>query len=294
MLSARLCLRGVLTAALFLVLTKPAPTQQLPLRAARTPVKAGSSFTARGCPASDADLPAPPYGPTVSGSLWGCETPALQPGSPPSEPCASDSTGTLRCTGDVGLQPTFEGLGKKGPSVLGARARVLDILKSENACTEWLRQRDPDPASTFRTLSFTVDSKAVDYVIARRESIGAEVIVNPYVATVMQDGGEFQTITLNAGGAFFRPSASLKIVATEGGPVSFRGVRTLRVGPYLGSTLQAQVTTLLHELGHVHGLLPLDTDDANGQSAANTREVLQHCQSEIESAGKRPSLSASR
>src|SRR5262249_2415713 len=184
--------------------------------------------------------------------------------------------------------------GKKGQSIVAARAQVLEILTSENACSEWFRQADRDPAGVFRTLSFAVDSKAVDYVVERVNEGKSELFVNPYVATVVQDGGEYQTITLNAGGAFFRPAASLVRLAVEGGPMQFHGARMLKVGPYLGNTRQAQWTTLLHELGHVLGLLPLDTSDVNGLAAANTVEVLRHCQRSIESNGKHPSLSASR
>lgn len=187
-----------------------------------------------------------------------------------------------------------EAQGKKGQSISAARSRVLDVLSGENACSEWFRQGDRDPAGFFRTLSFAVDSKAVDYVIERMNNGQSEYFVNPYVATVVQDGGEYQTITLNAGGAFFRPSASLVRLAAEGGPVQFHGGRTLKVGPYLGSTPKAQLTTLLHELGHLLSLLPLDTNDANGLSAANTAEVLRHCQAEVESSAKRPSSSLSR
>jgi hypothetical protein len=184
--------------------------------------------------------------------------------------------------------------GKKGQAILAARSRALDVLGTENACSEWFRQAQRDPSAAFRTLLFDVDPKAIDYVIERMNGGKSEFFENPYVATVVQDGGEYQTITINAGGAFFRPSASLVRLATEGGPVQYQGARALKVGPYMGNTPQAQVTTLLHELGHLLGLLPLDTHDANGLSAANTAEVLRHCQGEIEASAKRPSLVAPR
>jgi len=185
-------------------------------------------------------------------------------------------------------------LGKHGQSIAAARAKVLEILDGDNACTTWFRELEPDPAHTFRTLSFAVDAKSIDYVIERIDGAASRTFVNPYVATVLQGGGESQAVTLNAGGAFFRASATLVRLAKEGGPIQFQGARLLKVGPYMGDTPQAQITTLLHELGHVLELLPLDTNDANGRSAANTREVLRHCQSEIESQAKHHSLSASR
>lgn len=193
--------------------------------------------------------------------------------------------------GPAGLSlvvPEIEAVGKKGHSILAARAAVLNILDSENACTEWFRRGDVNPARVFRTLTFTLDDKGVDYVIESTKDNRVEAWFNPYVATAMQNGGESQVVTLNKEGAFFRASANVIRMAQEGGPFQFHGARVLKVGPYLGNTLRAQQTTLFHELGHLLGLLPFDGHDANGQSAANTAEVLRHCQPEIESAAKQP------
>ena len=184
--------------------------------------------------------------------------------------------------------PYQEAFGKSGQSILAARAGVLGILDSENGCTEWFRKADGKPASVFRTLTFTLDAKAVDYIIERTKDDKVEAWLNPYVATALQNGGESQVVTLNARGAFFRTSANVIRMAQEGGPFQFSGFRILKVGPYFGNTPQAQLTTMLHELGHLLGLLPFDARDANGQSAANTAEVLRHCQPEIESAAKHP------
>jgi len=57
--------------------------------------------------------------------------------------------------------------------------------------------------------------------------------------------------------------------------------RVLRVASYSGDTLQAQVTILLHELGHVIGRIPEDSDSWDGRSGENTAEVLRHCKDEI-------------
>jgi len=188
----------------------------------------------------------------------------------------------------------LQALGRKGRSILAARAYVLEILASENACTVWFREGAGDPAATFSTLSFNVDSKTVDYVIERTDDGRLEAFVNPYVAAVVQDGGEYQAIILNAGGAFFHSAAKVVRLAKGGGPLEFHGFRRLNVGPYMGDTLQARLTTMLHELGHVLGLLPLDTNDVNGQSAANTAQVVRHCGAEIEAASKPPLLAGSR
>jgi len=222
--------------------------------------------------------------------LTGCDAPAVNSTNAPNYTAKFDSASPVDPS-----TPSMEGIsGKRGRSLLAARSMVLDILGGENACSVWFRQADRNPVGLFRTLSFAVDSKAIDYVVERMNGGKSEAFVNPYVATVVQDGGAYQTITLNAGGAFFRSFASLMRLANEGGPVHYQGGRALKVGPFLGNTLQAQSTTLLHELGHLLALLPLDTHDTNGQSAANTAEVLRHCQGEIESASKHPQFSAFR
>jgi len=198
---------------------------------------------------------------------------------------ASAGSGYALAKGSLAV-PEIEAFGKRGQSILAVRTAVLNILGSENGCTEWFRGADANPAHVFRTLTFTLDAKAVDYVIESMKNDKVEAWVNPYVATAMQRGGESQVVTLNAGGAFFRSSANVIRVAKEGGPFQFNGARVLKVGPYFGNTPQAQLTTMLHELGHLLGLLPFDGRDVGGQSAANTAEVLRHCQPEIESAAK--------
>ena len=58
-------------------------------------------------------------------------------------------------------------------------------------------------------------------------------------------------------------------------------MRYLLVGSYYGNTLAAQITILLHELGHVVGRLPEEFDELSGQSGRNTAEVLHFCRAEI-------------
>jgi len=296
MLFLRLGLR-VLTAACSMsvfsvVLSAQSALQRRDLPA--TVQAGGSPFSAQPCQSADFELHLRSAVPAGNSRLPICEEPAVL--IPNSLPCPASSGRSARCGNatDSPSQAVPESLGRKGQSIAAARSRVLEILDGDNACTAWFRELEPDPAHTFGTLSFAVDAKSVDYVIEQIDGPASRTFVNPYVATVLQGGGESQAITLNAGGAFFRTSATLIRLAKEGGPVQFQGARPLKVGPYMGDTLQAQITTLLHELGHVLGLLPLDTNDANGRSAANTREVLRHCQSEIESQAKHHPLPASR
>jgi hypothetical protein len=292
----RLGRRGVLTAVFSLFVFPAIVPAQSGLVRGDLPatVQTGRSlFSTQPCPAADFEPHLRLPGLRGNSDLTVC---GASPGDvPDSIPCTSgpNQVSTCEAASDSATQTALTSLGKKRKSVSAARAKVLEILDADNACSAWFRRLEPDPAHTFRTLSFAMDEKATDYVIERIEGSN-RAFVNPYVATVVQSGGEFQAVTLNAGGAFFRAAATLIRLAKEGGPVQFQGARMLKVGPYMGNTLNAQSTTLLHELGHVIGLLPLDTNDANGQSAANTREVLRHCQPEIESATKHHSLSKSR
>lgn len=181
----------------------------------------------------------------------------------------------------VALQ--LHSLGKPGLEILRARKAVLDILDSQNACSEWFSTRDPAANLTFRTLGFLVDHEGAEDVLSSVLPDAMTVIRQPYVARATQDGGANTHITVNANGAFYRAQAKLERSSAEGGPAQFGGEHWLTVGVYTGNTQQAQVLTLLHELGHIIDLLPEDSDDLDGKSARNTGEVLRHCRPEIES-----------
>ena len=185
-------------------------------------------------------------------------------------------------------------VGRPGREILQARDKVLEILQADNACSQWYRSKDADPAATFRTLLFELDSKAIDYVVEIGEPEGVNVFHNPYVASVTQGGGSYSMVTLNRYGAFFAAMAKVASQPREGGPLSFRGVRSLKVGPYGGNTLQAQVLALLHEFGHLLDLLPTDKDDYEGRSVQNTMEVLRYCGAQVESKERRSIFSTSR
>lgn len=175
------------------------------------------------------------------------------------------------------------GAGKPGQVILRARDRALEILDSSNACSAWFRRKDDDPAATFRTLTFEMDDHAQDSILESREPDFVHVYRQPYVAKVTQDSGAYAVVTINAQGAFFRSSARVLETAAGGGLFTPRGYGFLTVGQYTGGSLSAQVLTLLHELGHILDLLPVDLHDVDGKSVHNTNEVLIHCRSAIES-----------
>ena len=177
-------------------------------------------------------------------------------------------------------------LGKAGERIARAREEVLYILSSENACAEWFERKDPTPTATFQSLYFSVDNGGPRNVLEWERPGALFIFRQPYVARSTQDGGANTSITINANGAFYKAQGQVQRLADDGGPAEMRGTRLLVVGSYAGNTLEAQIVTLLHEFGHVIDLLPEDSGDKDGRSAQNTREVLLHCRTEVESRSK--------
>jgi hypothetical protein len=203
------------------------------------------------------------------------------------EPCGPPSLKPTACkTPQDPVTAALEGMGKAGRKILRARERVLEILESDNACSAWYQEKDSNPGATFRMIGFELDRKGADSVLEYRDVGPLKVFRNPYVARVIQGDGANATITINASGAFFSVMAKVLGVRTAGGPFDFRGQRTLRVGPYGGDTIEAQVLVLLHEFGHALDLLPTDENDVGGKSMRNTEEVLGHCRAQVDGKAK--------
>jgi hypothetical protein len=211
------------------------------------------------------------------------------------DPCKVPNGVRTRCGMPADpVRMELDAMGKAGQMISRAREKALEILEKQNACSVWFQQKDSNPAATFRTLGFELDRKGEEYVLESRDLGPWDIFRSPYVARVMQGDGSYATVTINAKGAFFRAQATVQEIYKEGGPRVFRGDRMLRVGPYTGETLPAQVITLLHEFGHLIDLLPTDRDDLDGKSLHNTDEVLRHCGAAVDALGGRGTFSASR
>jgi len=229
-----------------------------------------------------------------------CEAPATAasvpyPARDAIDPCFPSGSSLNGCRPAVDTVPLLlQGMGKEGLKISRARERVLEILESDNACSAWFLTRAPNPSSTFRAINFELDRRGEDSVLESRDADHPVTFRNPYVAKVIQGDGANATITLNARGGFFRTSARVIGVRSEGGPFDVRGQRFLKVGPYDGDTLPAQVLTLLHEFGHALDMLPVDENDVGGKSAQNTEEALRYCRSAIESKANPGILRASQ
>ena len=222
-----------------------------------------------------------------------CNTPPVK--VPSVNPCNASSPAQIGCHAPRDLvQEDLATMGKAGQKILRARHRVLEILQKENACSAWFREKDSNPADTFRTFSFAVDRKGEEFVLESKNLGNMATFRNPYVARVFQGDGSYATITINLKGAFFSPMARVVEIQKEGGFWRLRGARVLRVGPYAGDSMHAQILALLHEFGHLVDLLPTDEGDQDGKSVQNTSEVLRFCRAEVECKAKRGALSAAR
>ncbi len=243
---------------------------------------------------SGSAVPAP-HAATAAGSDLGspCDTPSVN--VPSVNPCNASSPAQIGCHAPRDLvQEDLANMGKAGQKILRARDRVLEILQRENACSAWFREKDSNPADTFRTFSFAVDRKGEEFVLESKNLGNMTIFRNPYVARVFQGDGSYATITINLKGAFFSPMARVVEIQKEGGFWSLRGARVLGVGPYAGDSMHAQILALLHEFGHLVDLLPTDEGDQDGKSVQNTSEVLRFCRAEVECKAKRGALSAAR
>jgi hypothetical protein len=224
--------------------------------------------SARDTPRASADNPCPESVVGASGVPDGLRNPACNDSGDP-------------------VLAELSALGKAGVKLARAREEVLEILRSENACTEWFLSKDAKPADTFQSVNFLLDQRGPTIVFESKVAASLFIFRQPYVARATQDGGAHTAITINAHGAFYRTQGNALKVVPEGGPALPAGTRLLTVGAYRGDTLPAQMVTLLHEFGHIIDLLPADADNLDGKSVRNTDEVLRHCRGEVEARSQR-------
>jgi hypothetical protein len=169
----------------------PLPLANLP--AGRAPCTRNSGSGVRG-----------PYaaGPASGGLSSPCDTVPVSVTSV--KPCSLSSLAQFGCNAPGDPVPgDLAAMGRTGQIILRARERVLEILQTENACSGWFREKDSNPAATFRTLTFEVDPQGQEFVQESNGVGGTRIFRSPYVARVIQADGSYATITINPKGAFF-------------------------------------------------------------------------------------------
>jgi hypothetical protein len=175
-------------------------------------------------------------------------------------------------------------MGARGRAIEQAREHVLAILRADNSCSAWFREANPDAADIFESLNFSL-ADGPKNILAFKSSQDI-LLQHPYSARVEENAGPNATVLLNAHGPFFVKTAEIVEQQAANGFLRRAGLRELRIDSYVGGTLPAQMTTLLHELGHVIGRLPDDSDESSGLSMQNTERVLHACRAEINASAR--------
>lgn len=162
-----------------------------------------------------------------------------------------------------------------------ARQEVLKILQSQNGCSAWFRETDPDAAEIFRSLRLEIVDEKITYIMQSTDGHGGFLFKHPWAARTRELAGRNATVEFNLNGPFFLSSLQVVEALPSGASGQYRGFRALTIGSFRGRSLAAQMTTLFHELAHVIGRVPVDDDSWDGRSGRNTGEVLRNCKSEI-------------
>jgi hypothetical protein len=178
-------------------------------------------------------------------------------------------------------------LGKPGETIARARRQALEILQNRNACSSWFQEIDPAAAEVFRSLHLEMESKGPNHIYGSRDNEGGLHFMHPWAAETYEYGGRNSVVWLNGNGAFFKRASIVMQTDSDGAPPRLAGFRQLVIPPYAGNTPEAQITILLHELGHVIGRLPEDHDVRTDQSSRNTSELLRHCKAEVRAAARK-------
>ena len=186
------------------------------------------------------------------------------------------------------IDDQLRAMGSAGVSIANARQEVAQILRENSSCSSWYAQAEPDPARKFETLHFRIDDEG-ESTFSVSATPRDLYYRDPYVARAQEDVGRGSVITINAHGAFFRLRAATDLNPASALVLGRSPQRFLHVADYLGGSLKAQVATILHEYGHIIGLLPVDSPGAGGEllSMQNTKTVLHYCRKQIEASTSR-------
>lgn len=180
------------------------------------------------------------------------------------------------------------GLGRNGEVIQRVRTEVVEMLSEESSCSAWFRAAEPEAVAKFRSLRFTVDSSGSSEILMIQDLADSRAALQPYVARTGQNVGSGSTITLNANGAFFQEMARVRSLRPPSELGFNNAFRSLVVGNFLGATPAARILTVLHELGHVLDMLPIDAGfpAASLVSTRNTEAVLKYCGGQIRAHAK--------
>jgi hypothetical protein len=182
---------------------------------------------------------------------------------------------------DRQVQSELATMGQRGGIIARSREQILTILQSENACSAWFRESESDSADVFRSVHYEIDKDKPAYVFRIIDSQRGQLSKHPWVARSTEYGGRNSTVELNPNAAFFNFSLPVLLLDSGGATGRLGGFQVLTIASFRGGSNEAQLVTLLHELGHIVGRIPEDSDSWDGRSSQNTLEVLRYCKDAI-------------
>lgn len=94
------------------------------------------------------------------------------------------------------------------------------MLQTENACSAWFREAEPDPAGVFRSLHYELAQDGSTYVLHTIDLEGTNLYKHPWTARSTQNGGRNSVIQLNPSGPFFSTSSPVIDMDPSGGHFS--------------------------------------------------------------------------
>jgi hypothetical protein len=201
---------------------------------------------------------------------------------------SSASQGSIACNEDSAQLPTeLSGLGQRGGLISRTREQTLQILQSDNICAAWFKEADPDAVEVFGSLHYQLYESGPSNIYVLRDNFGGILFKYPWGARSRENAGRDSTIELNSNGPFFVRKSRLTVADPVIGIVPPFGLEPIIIGPYTGTTTEARIAIMLHELGHIIGRLPKDDDSLDGRSSQNTAEVLRYCKKEIRQAARK-------
>jgi hypothetical protein len=204
-----------------------------------------------------------------------------------SDQCSNlDSDAYKRCENRTIRELT--GLGKPGNMIIRSREQTIDILRTPNECSAWFQEVEPNVEGVFRSLHFELDQDGNTEISRMRGDSGETLFKDPWGAKTNQLAGMNATVQINGNGAFFVRASRVRNLYPADTLMGHSGWQLLSLASFIGDTPEARLVIMLHELGHITGRLPEDTDSWDGQSSRNTMEVLRHCKGDIEAIAHKP------
>jgi hypothetical protein len=156
----------------------------------------------------------------------------------------------------------FSNSGAKENQIASVLRKIEDALSSYSDCSNWLQAGGVSGADLIQAL---LDNGNFGYGTFNQNSVAA------FAGQVNADGTPVgvpstAALTVNANGAFFQANATAGSRFKVGTP------------GYIGGTLQAQATILIHELAHILGAAGFQPDAGNATAgSANDKLVNQDC-----------------